>query len=132
MVSSRKLRRFAPWLLGLFLIAHFAAIVPLLITDLQHDIETVNDIGDDLAATGTLEHVHAHHKHENGQHDHTSVDVNDQCCTIHHHLAGILLFAISATPEDFPAIASPAASSRRLPGTEPGGVERPPRLPVSI
>src|SRR5215510_5753952 len=110
MALSRKLRRFAPWLLGLFLIAQFAAVVPLLMTDLRHDIETESDIADDLAATGTLNHVHSHHKDQTGaQHDHTGVDMNDQCCTIHHHLAGVLPFTISATPDDFPAIPSPGA-----------------------
>jgi hypothetical protein len=132
MFLSRKLRRFAPWLLGLFLMAQFAAIVPLLITDLQHDIETVNDIGDDLAASGNLEHVHSHHKRQTGPHDHSKVDVNDQCCTIHHHLAGVLPFTISNAPNDFPVIPSAGPYSRRPLGTDPSGMERPPKLPASI
>src|SRR5262245_39738322 len=132
MFLSRKLQRFAPLLLGLFLMAQFAAIVPLLITDLQHDIETVNDIGDDLAATGNLAHVHSHHKHQAGPHDHTKVDVNDQCCTIHHHLAGVLPFTLSNAPDDFPAVASEGSYSRRPLGTDPSGMERPPKLAASI
>jgi hypothetical protein len=133
MALSRKLRRFAPWLLGLFLIAQFAALVPLLITDLRHDIETEHDIADDLAATGTLKHVHSHHNDQNGsQHDHTGVDVNDQCCTIHHHLAGVLPFTIANSPDDFLVVPSSDPYARRPLGIDPGGMERPPKLPVSV
>jgi hypothetical protein len=133
MALSRKLRRFAPWLLGLFLIAQFAALAPLLMTDLRHDIETEHDIADDLAATGTLKHVHSHHNDQSGsQHDHTGVDVSDQCCTIHHHLAGVLPFTIANTPDDFLAIQSPDPLVRRPLGADPDGMERPPKLPVSI
>jgi hypothetical protein len=133
MSLTRKLRRFAPWLVSLFLLAQFAAVAPLLITDLRHDIETESDIADDLAATGTLNHVHSHHKDQiNPQHDHTGIDVNDQCCTIHHHLAGVLPFAISDAPDDFPAIPAASPYSRRPLGTDPGGMERPPKLPVSV
>src|SRR5215467_7250395 len=122
MILSRKFRQFAPWLLGLFLMAQFVAIVPLLITDLQHDIETVNDIGDDLAATGNLPHVHSHHKHETGPHDHSKADVSDQCCTVHHHLAGVLPFTISNAPDDFPAAPATGLYSRRPLGADPGGM----------
>src|SRR5262245_10806214 len=132
MTLQRKLRRFAPWLLALFLIAQLASVVPLLTTDLQHDIETANDIAGDLAATGTLNHVHSHHQHEIGsQHDHARVDVNDQCCTIHHHLTGVLSFTIPEIPGDFPAIPSPGPCSRCPPGSDPGGMERPPKLAAS-
>jgi hypothetical protein len=133
MALSRQLRRFAPWLLGLFLIAQFAALVPLLITDLRHDIETEHDIADDLAAIGTLKHVHSHHNDQNGsQHDHAGVDVSDQCCTIHHHLAGVLPFTIANAPDDFLAITSAGPYARRPLGIDSGGLERPPKLPVSI
>jgi hypothetical protein len=111
----------------------FAAVVPLLITDLQHDLETENDIAVDLAATGTVNHVHSHHKHQiDDRHDHTGVDVTDQCCTIHHHLCGVLPFTIAKVPDAFPAVPSPVPSSRRPLGNDPGGMERPPKLPESI
>jgi hypothetical protein len=133
MALSRKLRGFAPWLLGIFLIAQFAAVVPLIITDLQHAIEADHDIADDFAATGALKHVHAHHRHQNGtQHDHTSVDFNDQCCTIHHHLAGVLPFTAPDARDDFVTVASAGLPSRRPLGADPGGLERPPKLLVSI
>jgi len=133
MALSRQLRRFAPWLLGLFLTAQIAAVVPLLVTDLRHDIETESDIADDLAATGTLNHVHSHHQDKTGsQHDHTGMDVNDQCCTIHHHLAGVLPFTISEAADDLPATPYPGPYLRRPPGIDPGGVERPPKSLVSI
>lgn len=133
MALSRRLRRFAPWLLGLFLITQFAAIVPLLVTDLQHDIETANDIADDLAATGTINHVHLHHQHQiDHRHDHTGIDVTDQCCTIHHHLAGVLPLTISDVPDEFPAVPPPAPCSRRPLGSNPDGMERPPKLRVCV
>ena len=133
MALSRTLRRLTPWLLGLFLMTQCAAIVPLLITDLQHDIETEHDIADDLAATGTVNHVHSHHQHQSDhRHDHTGVDVTDQCCTIHHHLAGVLPFTIAQAPDEFPAVPSLVSCSRRPLGSDPSGMERPPKLPVSI
>jgi hypothetical protein len=133
MALSRRLRRFAPWLLGLFLMTQFAAVVPLLITDLRHDIETEHDIADDLAATGTINHAHSHHQYQNDhRHDHSGVDVTDQCCTIHHHLSGVLPLTISHIPDEFPAVSPPALRSRRPPGSSPDGMERPPKLPVSI
>jgi hypothetical protein len=138
MALSRKLRRFSPWLLGLFLVAQLGAVVPLLTADLQHDIETESDIAADLAATGTVNHAHSHHAHRIGAnhdhagHDHTGVDVNDQCCTIHHHLGGVLPFTIAELPDEFPAIRSPVSCSRRPPGSDPRGMERPPKLLVSL
>jgi len=133
MAISRKLRRLAPWVLWLFLIAQFAAIAPLLRTDLQHAIEAEADIADDLAATGTLEHVHSHHAHQSGpQHDHTSTDKNDQCCTIQHHLGGVLPFTIAKKADDFPALTFSPEPSRDPSGTDPLGLDRPPKLPVSI
>src|SRR5215831_5604540 len=109
----RKLRRFAPCLVSLFLLAQLAAVVPLLITDLQHDIETESDIADDLAATGTINHVHLHHQRQiDHRHDHSGGDVTDQCCTIHHHLAGVLPLTISHVPDEFPAVPPSAPCSR--------------------
>jgi hypothetical protein len=37
---------------------------------------------------------------------------NDQCCTIHHHLAGVLPFTISEAADDLPAIPSTVTLSR--------------------
>jgi hypothetical protein len=110
-----------------------AAIVPLLITDLRHDIETESDIADDLAATGTIIHVHLHHQQQIGhRHDHSGGDVTDQCCTIHHHLAGVLPFTIAQAPDEFPGIPSPVSRSRRPLSSDPGGTERPPKLRMPI
>jgi hypothetical protein len=58
--------------------------------------------------------------------------VTDQCCTIHHHLAGVLPFAISEVPDEFPAVPSPAPRSRRPLGSSLDGMERPPKLRMSI
>jgi hypothetical protein len=138
MISLLNMRRMGPWLLGLFFAAQVAGIVPLVGAHLQHVFASQQDIADDLAANGAEQHVHHHHVHHDdgvgghGKHDHGTDDPNDQCCTLHHHLAGITPHAVGAKASGLliaPAIAVPP---RSLVGADPGLPERPPKLPLSI
>jgi len=113
-------------------LAQAAGVVPLITTHIRHAFETEQDIAADLSATGRVAHVHHHHDHQDGgQHEHGSNDPNDQCCTLHHHLAGVLPIASSASRNGL-TVAVAAILPRSLAGTEPGSPERPPKLPLSI
>ena len=132
MFSLVQLRRLGPWLLGLLLLAQAAAVAPLIGAHIQHAFENDQDIAADLAETGKITHVHHHHvHHDGGQHEHGSNDPNDQCCTVHHHLAGVLSIASSASRSDL-TVSIAAVPLRPLLGIEPGSPERPPKFPLSI
>jgi hypothetical protein len=133
MMSSNIKRRFGYWLLGLYVIAQLAGVVPLVSVHHQHVVAGEQDIAADVAGTGGAAHAHHHHVHQgSGEHDHGAADPNDQCCTLHHHLAGVLPYAVGASGRDLvvAAIVSP------LPATfvpaDPGLLERPPKLLSSI
>jgi hypothetical protein len=137
MISLLRMRRFCPWLLGLFFIAQVACIMPLVGAHLQHLFAGQQDMAEDLAASGpaTRAHHHAHHTHvghQDGRHDHDTNDPNDQCCTLHHHLAGIAPHAIKAKADSVLIASVAPFRSRFLVGADPGRQERPPKFPLSI
>jgi hypothetical protein len=132
MFSLARLRCLGPMLLGLFVLAQVAAIAPLISTHIQHAIETEQDTAADLRESGGVNHVHHHHlRHDSGQHEHSTNDPNDQCCTLHHHLAGVMPTAsgASGSSSPVPIIALPPCS---LVGIDPSKLERPPKLPLSV
>jgi hypothetical protein len=127
-----RLRKFGPLLLGLVLVAQAVAIVPLISTHLQHAFETEQDVAADIAEGGEVQHVHHHHAHHDGaQHEHGRADPNDQCCTLHNHLAGVLPVAGGASRSSVTAaiVATPSSS---LSSAARGALERPPKLPSPI
>jgi hypothetical protein len=133
MFSLAQLRRLGPSLLGLLLLAQVAGIVPLITAHIQHAFENDQDVAADVSETGTVAHVHHHHvHHEGGQpHQHDRSDPNDQCCTLDHHLAGVLPLATGVSRSSL-TIPVAAALPRALVGTEPRSPERPPKLLLSI
>jgi Protein of unknown function (DUF2946) len=132
MFSLVRLRRLGPLLLGLLLFAQAAGIAPLISVHLQHAFENERDIAADLADSGKVNHVHHHHGHHDGsQHEHGANDPNDQCCTLHHHLAGVVPIA-SRAGRSVLRVSIVALPRRSLIGTDPGTLERPPKLPSSI
>jgi hypothetical protein len=129
--SLTQLRRLGPLLLGLLLLAQAVGVVPMISLHIQHAFESGQDIAADLADSGRVNHVHHHHAHHDGQHEHGANDPNDQCCTLHHHLAGVLPIASSAARSGLTApVITPAPLS--LAATDPGTLERPPKLPSSL
>src|ERR1700749_521891 len=133
MISADTRRRFGRWLLGLFLIAQLAGVVPLVTVHLEHAIaseqDAAADSGDGATAARPASHAHHHHVHHgSGPHDHAASDPNDQCCTLHHHLAGVLPEAAPAGVADLVVAAVVAPRPAPLVPAEPGLLERPPKL----
>jgi hypothetical protein len=129
--SLARLRRLVPLLLGLFLWSQVAGLVPLISVHIQHAFETEQDVAADLSEGSSRNHVHHHHARHDGQHEHGSSDPGDQCCTLHHHLAGVVPIAGSA---DRSGLTAQIVTVPPLPlvSTGPGPLERPPKLPSSI
>lgn len=127
------LRRLGLLFLGLALLAQVAAVIPFLSVQTQHVIENAQDIAADLAEGGGVHHQHHHHhRHgDGGRHEHGSADPNDQCCTLHNHMAGVLPVAAGAGRRNF-TTAIVAVASRLPSGADPGALERPPKLTLSI
>jgi hypothetical protein len=133
MISVRTRRWFGCWLSGLFLIAQLAGVVPLVTVHLEHAIASEQDAAadsDDAATSArTASHAHHHHVHHgNGPHDHGASDPNDQCCTLHHHLAGVLPDAAPARVADLILAAIITLPLAPLVPADPGLLERPPKL----
>jgi hypothetical protein len=124
MISLATLRRFGPWLLGLFLTAQVAGMLPLATAHIQHVLESQRAIAAELAASGVVDRGHEQH----GHHRHGAPDVNDQCCTLHHHLAGVLPFASSIDRSNLLTAPIVPRPPRSLAAADPGLPERPPKL----
>jgi hypothetical protein len=132
MILLASTRCFGRWLLGLFLIAQVAGMVPLVVVHLQHIAATEQDAVDDAGAR-VGEHAHRHHVHQgSGQHDHGAADPNDQCCTVHHHLAGVLPFSAGGGTNDVPLASIVSLPPRVLVASDPSLLERPPKLLSTI
>jgi hypothetical protein len=130
MISLRTRRRFGRWLLGLFLIAQLAGVVPLVTVHLEHAIASEQDAAADAGDGAAASHAHHHHVHHgSGPHYHGAGDPNDQCCTLHHHLAGVLPDATPARVADLVVGAIVSLPPRPLVPADPGLLERPPKLP---
>ena len=132
MIALADLRRFGPLLLGLFLLAQAAGVLPLISIHLQHAYASEQDDAADLDGAGSISHKHGHHAHQGqGQHEHSATDLGDQCCTLHHHLAGVLSVAPLAGASNRSSQIVPIAR-HRFASAERVSVERPPKLYSSI
>ena len=132
MFSLARLRRLGPALLGLFVLAQAVGMVPLISAHIQHTLETEQDVAADLRESGRVNHVHRHHlRDDSGQHEHSTGDPGDQCCTLHHHLAGVVPIANGASGSSS-TVRIVALPLRSLAGIDPTKLERPPKLPLSI
>jgi hypothetical protein len=130
--SLAQLRCFGPFLLALFVLAQVVGVVPLISTHIQHVLETEQDIAADLSHSGSLDHVHHHHAHrDSGPHEHGANDPNDQCCSLHHHLTGVIAIPSSAIQRDM-TLSVVVAPRRSLAGIDPRTLERPPKLPLAV
>ena len=111
------MRRFGPWLFGLFLIAQMAGVVPLIFDHTFHVFESQRAISDphDHSAPG-----------RHGDHRHGMADVKDECCSMH-HLVGVSPVALGFARVSFAnaRIVTPPASP--LVNTGPLRLDRPPK-----
>jgi hypothetical protein len=111
------MRRFGPWLLGLFLMAQAAGVVPLLLDHALHAFES------QPAAAGVHDHD-APGRH--GDHRHGLGDIKDECCTLH-HMAGIVALPSGTTTIGQVALPIALAPAQPLVTLAPARLERPPK-----
>jgi hypothetical protein len=111
-------RRLGPWLLGLFLIAQIAGVVPVMFDHTTHLFESQPAVVDthDHSAAGP-----------HGDHRHGTSDIQDECCALHHHLAGVVPLTIAAPAFSLAAAPSVAPPLRALASADPALLERPPK-----
>jgi ABC-type nickel/cobalt efflux system permease component RcnA len=105
------------------------ALWPSISSYIQHALEAEQDIAADLGQKGSVHHHHAHH--DGGPHEHGANDPNDPCCTLHHHLAGVIPIASLASRRDL-RLSIIVAPRRLLAGIDPCTLERPPKLPLTF
>ena len=118
MTSWHAKRRFGPWLLGLFLLAQIVGVVPVMFDHAMHVFESQPAVSSahDHSAPG-----------RHGDHRHGVADVKDECCSLHHHLAGVLPFALRAVAISFVAVLMVVPPARALASADPILLERPPK-----
>src|SRR5262249_41679325 len=116
MTWCRTIRGVVPWLIGLFMVAQLAGVVP---SEYVHPTSG-------LAHAAAHEHdgtpSHTHH------HDGTKQDgaVADQCCALH-SLAGVVPLVMMAILSDLIGERLSVEPTDRVSGRGPGRLDRPPR-----
>ncbi len=125
MALFRTLRRFVPWLVGLFLVAQLAGIVP----------RAAHALPDAMPAAGHAHHQHAHDYADDRttrhHHDDQGANLADQCCALHLLTAVVPLLA-AAIPADIAAGSLLAGSGPRVTGVGGDLLYRPPRSHPSL
>src|ERR1700736_6120534 len=112
-------------LLGLFVLAQVAGVIPLIYEHTLNVFETVP-----VKAHGHP-HVRPDIEHPDADHHHGALDLHDQCCALH-TLAGPLPQPIDDAPVDFVSVRIAPDELIALTGGKPGVLDRPPRpLPLS-
>ena len=120
-VRVRLLRR---WLLGLYIIAQVAGVVPLVYDHILNIYETTPVAG----------HVHVqlvtHTAQPDAGHHHGLINFHDQCCAIH-LLSGPLPPVVSVVPAETAGIAVSSAALTAGVSWHPACLDRPPKsLPL--
>jgi hypothetical protein len=118
MTPLGTMRRFGPWLLGLFLIAQITGVGPLISAQTLHVFETNQTVSD---AHGASTGAHR------GGHHHGIADAGDQCCAFHHLAAGFLPYVPNAAPVGFARTSVFALPASSLVTAEPNLLDRPPK-----
>jgi hypothetical protein len=118
MTRLQTMRRLAPWLVGLFVFAQVAGVVPLMAAHTLHVFESKQVVADDddVLAVGP----------RGAHHHHGIADLNDQCCTFH-HLAGVLGYVLAVSPVSFAQIVVRSFAPNVLIAADPIPPERPPK-----
>jgi hypothetical protein len=120
----RAIRCFRACLLGLFVVAQVAGIVPLIYDHTLNIYETAP-----VAAHGH-QPVNPTVANPDADHHHGSLDLHDQCCALH-TLAGPLPHVLDATPAHFMSMRIVPSKVIALTGGKPSLPDRPPK-PVSL
>jgi len=123
MARLRTIRSFIPWLVGVFLVAQLAGIVPRVV-DAQPSIIAL------------VSHDHLQHTHDRAdqakahQHDDQDAAIANKCCALH-LLNGVVPFVVAFVSFDLVAEPLSQAWMTSIAGIEPGLLFRPPRSPLS-
>ena len=118
MTLLRTTRRFASCLVGLFMFAQIAGVAPLISSHTLHVFESKQVVADEdgiqaIGPGGT-------------RHHHSIADLNDQCCAFH-HLAGVLVYALTVVPVSFARVVIVSFPPSVLIAADPIPPERPPK-----
>jgi hypothetical protein len=118
MIRLHQMRRYARWLVGLVIFAQIAGVVPLISSHTLHVFESKQVVADEdgiqaIGPGGT-------------RHHHSIADLNDQCCAFH-HLAGVLVYALTVVPVSFTRIVIVSFPPSVLIAADPIPPERPPK-----
>jgi hypothetical protein len=124
MPCVRTIRCLRACLLGLFVIAQVAGVVPLMHDHILNIYETAP-----VAAHGH-QPVNPTVVNPDADHHHGFLDLHDQCCALH-TLAGPLPNVLDATPGHLMSLRIVPTEMTALTGGKPGLPERPPK-PVSL
>jgi hypothetical protein len=120
----RTIRALVPWLVGLFVVAQLAGVVPVREASASHSlIQLGGHVHDHGKAAGQS----GHHHHDHGMHDHGMVDLDGACCALHALLIGIIPQELGTAPVNFARAALTMISEAPLAAIHPGRLDRPPR-----
>ena len=126
MIWFRTMQRFVPWLVGLFLVAQLAGIVP----------RAAYAQPEAMTAAAPAHHQHAHdhsddaaprHHHDDDQ----GANLADQCCALH-LLNAVVQLVAAAIPAEVAAGSLLGASGPSVSGTGGDLLYRPPRSHPSL
>ena len=121
MTFVRTIRWFRACLLGLFVVAQMAGVVPLIYDHTLNMYETAP-----VAA-----HAHPRVKstvaNPDADHHHGVLDLHDQCCALH-TLAGPLPHVLDAAPANFVSVRIVPTEAIALTSGSPSLPDRPPKL----
>jgi len=123
-MTLTRLQRFGPWLVGLFLIAQVAGVIPALYVDTLHEYEGASVVGH--SQENVVGNLPVHHGDPADIHD-----GHDQCCALHHGMVGVVprIFAPGVT-----SLASVRVEARAdaLASGNRSRLDRPPRSLPSL
>jgi hypothetical protein len=105
----------------MFVVAQVAGVIPLIYEHTLNVYETVP-----VKAHGHA-HVRPDAAHPDGDHHHGALDLHDQCCSLHHTLAGPLPTVTEPTPVGFRNSRITSYELVALTGNDPPVPDRPPR-----
>jgi hypothetical protein len=105
------LRRFGPWLLGLFVLAQAAGVLPLMFDHTFHVYEGQRTESHDHSGSG-----------RHGDHRHGTADVKDECCWIK-DLTGIAALQVGIARIGFAAARTHSEPTKILLSSPPAGAD---------